>query len=269
MLTLSTTTATPSTSKTWSSSLAWSKASAYWKPEQPPPRTATRSAWSGESSWPPSSSPIFPAALPVSVIASLEISVTSQSVAAAPGDPRRTGYARESIGGRARPHLLRSAPGPAAGLWQTTVWLGLPRANCGRLRQHGLPPVRADRRTRHRDDQPLRLDRRRPPTRVRDRGLRRLLRAAARLRGGRDDLAALDRRLRLGLRAAARGGPRSRLDPHLGRHLRHLQGGQPGPRSPHRRGQGRRADQGLRLALGGRRDGTERPGRLRGCNLGR
>ena len=46
MLTLSTTTATPSTSKTLSSSLGLSKASAYWKPEQPPPRTATRSAWS-------------------------------------------------------------------------------------------------------------------------------------------------------------------------------------------------------------------------------
>ena len=44
MLTLSTTTATPSTSKTLSSSLGLSKASAYWKPEQPPPRTATRSA---------------------------------------------------------------------------------------------------------------------------------------------------------------------------------------------------------------------------------
>ena len=45
MLTLSTMTATPSTSKTWSSSLVLSKASAYWKPEQPPPRTATRRAW--------------------------------------------------------------------------------------------------------------------------------------------------------------------------------------------------------------------------------
>src|SRR4029077_17796370 len=82
MLTLSTTTATPSTSKTWSSSLARSKASAYWKPEQPPPRTATRSAWPSVSSCPPSSSPIFSVALPVRVIASFGVSVTSLSVAA-------------------------------------------------------------------------------------------------------------------------------------------------------------------------------------------
>src|SRR3954447_7873984 len=81
MLTLSTTTETPSTSKTWSSSLAWSKASAYWKPEQPPPRTATRSAWLSEPSWDPSSSAILPAALPVREIASCVASVTSQSVA--------------------------------------------------------------------------------------------------------------------------------------------------------------------------------------------
>ena len=82
MLTLSTTTATPSTSKTLSSSLALSKASAYWKPEQPPPRTATRSACSAPSAWPPSSSPIFSAALSVRVIAAWGVSVTSQSVAA-------------------------------------------------------------------------------------------------------------------------------------------------------------------------------------------
>src|SRR4051794_2967900 len=81
MLTLSTTTETPSASKTWSSSLARSKASAYWKPEQPPPRTATRSAWSSAPSWPPSSSPIFSTALSVSAIASWGVSVTSQSVA--------------------------------------------------------------------------------------------------------------------------------------------------------------------------------------------
>src|SRR5919107_1147969 len=62
MLTLSTTTATPSTSKTLSSSFALSKARAYWKPEQPPPRTATRSACSPPSGWEPSSSPIFSAA---------------------------------------------------------------------------------------------------------------------------------------------------------------------------------------------------------------
>src|SRR6187549_315978 len=84
MLTLSTTTATPSTSKTWSSSLALSKASAYWKPEQPPPRTATRSACPSASSEPPSRSPIFSAALAVRLIASWGVSVpsvTSQSVA--------------------------------------------------------------------------------------------------------------------------------------------------------------------------------------------
>src|SRR5215213_6779300 len=81
MLTLSTMTATPSTSKTWSSSLALSKASAYWKPEQPPPRTATRRAWPSAPSCPPSSSPIFSAALGLRVIASLGVSFTSQSVA--------------------------------------------------------------------------------------------------------------------------------------------------------------------------------------------
>src|SRR5665811_31057 len=82
MLPLSTTTETPSTSKTLSSSLAWSKASAYWKPEQPPPRTATRSACSPPSACPPSNSPIFSAALSVRVIAACCISVTSISVAA-------------------------------------------------------------------------------------------------------------------------------------------------------------------------------------------
>src|SRR3954465_6159891 len=81
MLVLSTMTATPSTSKTWSSSLARSKASAYWKPEQPPPRTATRRAWPSVSPWPPSSSPIFSTALALRVIASVGVSVTSQSVA--------------------------------------------------------------------------------------------------------------------------------------------------------------------------------------------
>ena len=87
MLTLSTMTATPSTSKTLSSSLAWSKASAYWKPEQPPPRTATRRACSVPSACQPSSSPIFSAALSVRVIAASGVSVTSQSVAGDGGGP--------------------------------------------------------------------------------------------------------------------------------------------------------------------------------------
>src|SRR3954453_23564919 len=81
MLTLSTTPETPTTSKTWSSSLALSKASAYWKPEQPPPRTATRRAWPSDSPCPPSSSPIFSTALGLRVIASVVASDTSQSVA--------------------------------------------------------------------------------------------------------------------------------------------------------------------------------------------
>src|ERR671919_315411 len=68
MLVLSTTTATPWLSKRWSSSLGVSKASAYWNPEQPPPRTATRSACSAPFSCSPRSSLILVAALSVSVI---------------------------------------------------------------------------------------------------------------------------------------------------------------------------------------------------------
>src|SRR5207245_10775391 len=41
----STATFSPSNSKTWSASVVWfSNAMWYWKPEQPPPTTATRSA---------------------------------------------------------------------------------------------------------------------------------------------------------------------------------------------------------------------------------
>src|SRR3954447_24202785 len=68
MLVLSTMTATPWFSKRWSSSLGASKARAYWKPEQPPPRTATRRACLAPFSCSPSSSLILPAALSVSVI---------------------------------------------------------------------------------------------------------------------------------------------------------------------------------------------------------
>src|SRR3954449_1725103 len=68
MLVLSTTTATPWFSKRWSSSLGASKARAYWKPEQPPPRTATRRACSPPFSCSPSNSLILPAALSVSVM---------------------------------------------------------------------------------------------------------------------------------------------------------------------------------------------------------
>ena len=66
--TLSTTTETPWCSKTWSSSFGWSSASAYWKPEQPPPRTATRSACSAAVARAASSSLILPAALSVRLI---------------------------------------------------------------------------------------------------------------------------------------------------------------------------------------------------------
>ena len=71
MLTLSTTTETPGWSKTWSSSLGWSSARAYWNPEQPPPRTDTRSACSGEFSFAASRSLILPAALSVRLTARL------------------------------------------------------------------------------------------------------------------------------------------------------------------------------------------------------
>ena len=222
MLTLSTTTETPSTSKTWSSSLAWSKASAYWKPEQPPPRTATRSACPPASSWEPSSSAILPAALSVRAIAVL--SLVS--------------------------HFTKCSERSAR-----IALLEFSNPNCGRLRHDGLPAERAARLARDRDDQPLRLGRRPSGARVRDQRLRRLLRAPAGLGKRRDDLAALDRRLPLGLRAAARRRSRNRLDPHLRRHLRHLRGRRPGSRAADRRGQGGRAHPRLRLALGRRRHG--------------
>src|SRR3954449_10850662 len=127
MLTLSTMTATPSTSKTLSSSLALSKASAYWKPEQPPPRTATRSACSDPSDCDPSNSPIFSAALSVRVIAAWGVSVTSQSVAGwAPGQKWQRG--------------LDSRCEPAC-------------RDCGRLRHDCLLADRAAGGARDQDDQ--------------------------------------------------------------------------------------------------------------------
>src|SRR5215210_3528138 len=81
MLTLSTTTETPSTSKTWSSSFGLSKASAYWKPE-PPPRTATRRAWLSPSSWPDRRVLIFSVATPVRLIAELVVSVIDLMISA-------------------------------------------------------------------------------------------------------------------------------------------------------------------------------------------
>src|SRR5262245_51890389 len=80
MLTLSTTTATPWCSKTWSSSFAWSSASAYWNPEQPPPRTATRSACSSALPLEASRSLILPAALSVSWTASCGVSIASNCI---------------------------------------------------------------------------------------------------------------------------------------------------------------------------------------------
>src|SRR4029079_2677490 len=70
MLDISTTSVTPWFSKRWSSSLGVSKASAYWNPEQPPPRTATRRACSAPFSCSPSSSLILVAALSVSAMGS-------------------------------------------------------------------------------------------------------------------------------------------------------------------------------------------------------
>src|SRR3954453_4401292 len=147
MLTLSTTTETPSISKTLSSSLGLSKASAYWKPEQPPPRTATRRAWAGLSSWVPSSSPIFSTALSLRVIAALGVSFTSISVAGRDALPVAAGFGRI-----ARVELEQRPDGR-------------------RLRYDGVPSKRAARRTGHPDDQPLRLSRRRAGARVGDRRL--------------------------------------------------------------------------------------------------
>src|SRR4029079_5173957 len=71
------TTETPLCSKTWSSSFALSRARAYWNPEQPPPRTATRRTWSG-SSWPASSSLSLPAAASVRTTAASGVSIGFQ-----------------------------------------------------------------------------------------------------------------------------------------------------------------------------------------------
>ena len=67
---LSTTTETPWASKTWSSAFGVSNASAYWKPEQPPPRTATRRACSAPFSCAPRSSLTLAAALSESLTVS-------------------------------------------------------------------------------------------------------------------------------------------------------------------------------------------------------
>src|SRR5262249_41121936 len=137
MLTLSTMTATPSTSKTLSSSFGLSKASAYWKPEQPPPRTATRSACSLPSDWLASSSPIFSTALSERVIAAVGVSVTSRSVArGSHGTPGAAPFCENRRDDRERPD--RSG-----------------------LRHHCLPPHRAGRGKGDPPDQPLCLGRRR------------------------------------------------------------------------------------------------------------
>src|SRR5215211_1975525 len=56
----------PLVSKTWSSSRRSSRASAYWKPEQPPPRTPTRRPTSPSAVWPVMKSRTFSAAMSVS-----------------------------------------------------------------------------------------------------------------------------------------------------------------------------------------------------------
>src|SRR4051794_2819288 len=53
-------------SKTWSSSRRSSSASAYWKPEQPPPRTPTRRPMSPSAVWPLMKARTFSAAMSVS-----------------------------------------------------------------------------------------------------------------------------------------------------------------------------------------------------------
>ena len=73
-----------------------------------------------------------------------------------------------------------------------------------------------------------------------------------------DDLAAVGRRLRRGLRAAAGGRPRRGVDPHLRGHLGHVRLGPPGGRAAREGRQGRRARPRRRLAERGRRDGPDR-----------
>src|SRR5829696_1367304 len=57
----------PWSSNTASSSRCWSSASAYWKPEQPPPRTPTRRPASSSADWLSRNCETFSAAKSVSV----------------------------------------------------------------------------------------------------------------------------------------------------------------------------------------------------------
>ena len=116
--------------------------------------------------------------------------------ARAPGDQRF----RHCRGSYCRP----PRPSPLAGI---TGGSGSDRTGClecrsqnrGRLRHDRLSPRRARRRSPSRADQPLRLGRRRSAARVGDHRLRRLLRAAARIRQRCHHLPALGRRLHRGL----------------------------------------------------------------------
>ncbi len=230
MLTLSTITETPSTSKTLSSSLARSKASAYWKPEQPPPRTATRRAWPSDSA----------------------------CRRAAPRSSRRP-FGQGDRVFRGLRHFTKCSDGRGAGRWKS-VWR--------------IAALSSSPQTAVVCDTTAYLPMTCSPS-AGSSGSASTSRSTA-TRSARaeiSDFAAFYERLRASESGATTSqpsvgdfvavyeplldaGPRDRLDPHLGRHIRHLRGGRPGSRAAHRGGQGRRAYPGLRLALGGRWDGA-------------
>ncbi|CAA9488026.1 MAG: DegV family protein, partial [uncultured Solirubrobacteraceae bacterium] len=140
-------------------------------------------------------------------------------------------------------------------------------AGRGGLRHDALPAGAGGRRLPDPPRLAVREVRRDAPARERHDRHGRLLRAHADREGPPDDVAAIGRRLPRGLRAAARGRRRHRLDPPERRDLRHVRQRAPGqavargarPERPHR---GHRLDHDLRRPRR-RRDGRGGQGQVR------
>ena len=244
MLTLSTTTATPSTSKTWSSSFGLSKASAYWKPEQPPPRTATRSAW------------LVGVGLAAEQLADLLDGLVAEG---------------DCCVGRIR-HFTKCSGAACSSGW-FSVWqnrrLELERPDGRRLRHDGLPPSEL---LAERGIETISLYVSVDGEQERESEISDYTAFYERLRASEsgattsqpsigDFIAVYEPLLAAGKEV---------VSIHISAgHLRHLRGRRPGSRPADRGRQGRRADPADGLALGGRRDGPLRARRLRRGERGR